>query len=71
MNEMHKLLERFLKRKDEARKTEDIAAAELNDTLANLSSPSALKMATSTSRLRHAACNHGVMDARWRLLSTK
>ena len=66
-----KLLERFLKRKDEARKTEEIPATEPNDTLANLSPPSALKMATSTSRLRHAACNHGVMDARWRLLSTK
>ena len=49
-----RLLERFLKTKDEDRKIEDIPAAELNmmNPLANLLSPFALKMATSTGRLR-------------------
>ena len=41
-----RLLERFLKIKNRDRKIEDIPAAELNTfNLANLSSPSALKMA--------------------------
>ena len=44
-----RLLERFLKQRTKDRKIEDIPAAELNESISNLLSPYALKMATSTS----------------------
>ena len=49
-----RLLERFLKTKDEDRKIEDIPAAELNEFISEfiISVPTKIKMAKSTSRLR-------------------
>ena len=48
-----RLLERFLKMKDEDRQFEDIPAAELNEYIYRIYLlPSELKMAKSTSRLR-------------------